>query len=217
MGYVLLTPPSGEPLTLAEAKAHIRVDHSDDDMLIGALISASRQKFERDTNRKLVQQQWRMSLDRYEIGPLRTDYGPVISVDALKFTDFDMNVTTVDPSQYLVDTSSLVARLTPPIFEPWPWIYWAEVYRPFGRLLPGAVQVDFTAGYGTIDEDGVLVPAAGKDVTQFQLIKQTMLMIVGHWYNNRETVLGGEGRFMAIEMPMAAQELLDSFRIDSPR
>lgn len=218
MGYVLLTAPAHEPLTLDETKAHLRVDHSDDDAVISRLIPAARAKFERDTNRRLVTQQWRMSLDHYVLGPLATDYGPVQSIDQLRFTDLDNAVTVVDPSQYLVDVSAPIARVTPPVFQPWPWIYWMQIYRPFGRLLPNAIMLDFTVGYGAIDQgSGALTPADGIDTTQWELIKGAILMIVGHWFSNRETVLGGEGRFMAIELPMASQDIIESFRIDRLR
>lgn len=55
--------PGEEPITLAEAKGHMRIDHADEDAFIGALIVAARQTCERFTGRSLITQTWRMLLD----------------------------------------------------------------------------------------------------------------------------------------------------------
>ena len=59
MPSVLVTAPTEEPVSLAEAKLHLRVDYTNDDVLIGALITAARQHAENDTRRALVTQTWR--------------------------------------------------------------------------------------------------------------------------------------------------------------
>ena len=65
MPMQLITPPAGEPVSLAEAKLHLRVDFDDDDSLIQVLISAARQAAETLTNRQLVTARWRMVLDSF--------------------------------------------------------------------------------------------------------------------------------------------------------
>lgn len=62
MSAILLTAPAVEPVSLAEAKAFLRVEHNDDDDLIGALAAGSRIHVEAQTRRALVTQSWRIAL-----------------------------------------------------------------------------------------------------------------------------------------------------------
>lgn len=59
MPLQLVTPPAGEPVSLAEAKQHLRVDGGDDDLLIGSLITAARQAAETKTGRQLITARWK--------------------------------------------------------------------------------------------------------------------------------------------------------------
>ena len=63
MASILLTPPAVEPLSLAEAKAFLRVETADDDSLIAALIAAGRIHVERQAGLALITQGWRLVLD----------------------------------------------------------------------------------------------------------------------------------------------------------
>lgn len=69
MPLQLVTPPAGEPVSLAEAKQHLRVDGDDDDLLIGSLIAAARQAAETQTGRQLITARWKLVLDAFP-GPL---------------------------------------------------------------------------------------------------------------------------------------------------
>lgn len=70
MRATLTVPPTGEPLTLAEAKLHLRVDLNDDDALITALISAAREQVEFLTGQRLMTQTWDLDLAAGERGVL---------------------------------------------------------------------------------------------------------------------------------------------------
>jgi uncharacterized phiE125 gp8 family phage protein len=63
MTLIRTVEPAAEPVTLAEAKAHLRLaDSSEDDLLTG-LIRAARQDVERATGMALIDQHWRLVLD----------------------------------------------------------------------------------------------------------------------------------------------------------
>jgi uncharacterized phiE125 gp8 family phage protein len=65
MPSILLTAPAAEPLSLAEAKAFLRVEHDDDDGVIAALIAGARLYVEGQTRRALLTQTWRLVLDAW--------------------------------------------------------------------------------------------------------------------------------------------------------
>jgi len=65
MSSLLLTAPAIEPLSLAEAKAFLRVETSDDDDVIGALIAGARIHVEAQTRRALITQSWRLAIDAW--------------------------------------------------------------------------------------------------------------------------------------------------------
>jgi gp6-like head-tail connector protein len=63
MTSYLLAGPGEEPVTLAEAKAWCRIDGTDDDALVTALIAAARLHVESGTGRALLDQSWRLTLE----------------------------------------------------------------------------------------------------------------------------------------------------------
>ena len=63
MTSTLIAGPGEDPVTLAEAKAFCRIDSSDEDALVEALIAAARLQVESLTGRALVTQSWRLTLD----------------------------------------------------------------------------------------------------------------------------------------------------------
>ena len=154
MPMQLITPPAAEPVSLAEAKLHLRVDFDEDDALIQALISAARQAAEMLTQRQLVTARWRMVLDSFPgCGLMGVPAGhtftlpghailltksPVTSVVEICYLDM-AGVSQVMPSaHYAVDKACEPARITPVFGQIWP------------VALPqiGAVSVTFDAGYG---------------------------------------------------------------------
>ena len=64
-GISRLIAPAEEPLTLAETKQHLRVDHNEDDALISTLIASACQAAESRTGRVLIAQKWRATLETW--------------------------------------------------------------------------------------------------------------------------------------------------------
>ena len=155
MPMQLITPPAAEPVSLAEAKLHLRVDFDEDDALIQALISAARQAAEMLTQRQLVTARWRMVLDSFPgcglmglpAGQTFTLPGhailltksPVASVVEICYLHLAGVSQFMPSAHYTVDKACEPARITPVFGQIWP------------VALPqiGAVSVTFDAGYGS--------------------------------------------------------------------
>jgi uncharacterized phiE125 gp8 family phage protein len=181
MPMQLITPPAGEPISLAEAKLHLRVDFDDDDSLIQVLISAARQAAETITNRQLVTARWRMVLDSFP-GPslmgvpegqtftlpghaVLLPKSPVATVVEIRYLDMAGAWQVMPAANYTVDCACEPARITPVFGQIWP------------IALPqiGAVSVIFDAGYGNASA----VPEG---------IKTWIKLRVGSLYVHREEV-----------------------------
>lgn len=176
------TAPSSEPLTLAEAKLHLRVDSdiADDDALISGLITAARQQAEVYTRRQLVSATWTHYLD-WLPGEIRLERPPLTAVTWIKYIDTDGVQQTLDPSLYQVDSYGEPARIRRAYGAIW----------PSTRSQMNAVEVKFVCGYSTVPES----------------VKRAMLLIVGNLYENREATIAGT---IITKVPLAAEWLLDS-------
>jgi uncharacterized phiE125 gp8 family phage protein len=190
------TPPAVEPVSVSEAKAHLRVDISDDDSYIQNLVSSAREWCEQYLDRTLINTQWTMRLDSfpYEIElprpPIATS-GTTTAV-ALTYTLGDDSTATLSTTAYRVDRHS-----TPGVVRQLRAGTWPANLDDYN-----AVAVTWWAGYGA---SGTSVPAA---------IRHAILMLVGHWYESRSSVLTGS---ISKEIEFGVKSLLDSQRWGSYR
>lgn len=196
-GLVVVTPPATEPVTLAEAKDHLRVDIANDDTLIAALSVAAREMVEVSLHRQLVDATYDMTLDRFPGATAGSSSGvlfgaggiiylprpPLQSVTSITYFD-TAGVSTVLPTEdYLVDTASIQGRITPSVNER-TW--------PSHEIRINAVTVRFVAGFG----DAAAVPSS---------IKTAILLLTADMYEHREAQLETK-----VEDNMTVQRLLHS-------
>lgn len=197
-GLVQTSAPASEPLSVAEAKAHLRVEVSDDDAYIGNLITAARRYVEKASGRQLVTATWQATYDRFPRSQnsyagdsgcvtdrpipqpelqvrrwldhisIRLPRSPLQSVSSITYIDATGATQTLSPSLYNVDSISDPGRVAP---------VWGS-YWPITRRQLNAITITFVAGYGA---------ASAVPETYRLAIRQ----LVAHWYTNREAVATG--------------------------
>lgn len=182
-----VTPAASDILTLAEAKAHLIVQHTEDNDYITRLITTATKVVQDRLNRQLINATLRLWLDRFPCGsdPLELRRPKVQSITEIKYVAGDGTLTTWDPANYASDLVSEPARILPVYGTGW----------PSTRPQMNAVQVKFVAGYGTSPSD---VP---------ETIRQAALLLIGHWYLNREAVITGT---ISTEVQQTVEALLSA-------
>lgn len=190
MTLVLITPPAVEPVTLAEAKAHLNVTGADDDTLLARLIAAATGRFDgRDgLCGPLINQTWRATSDGFPRGRLELPLPPVSAVTTVTYRDADGVTQTLASDGYGVyGLNSLAGAYLEPVLE-WP--------ATDGR--PESVAVTFVAGYGA-------TAAAAPEP-----IRQAILATVATLYAQREDAYVGQAA--SINVPAVALDLVASNR-----
>jgi uncharacterized phiE125 gp8 family phage protein len=146
LGAFSVIPPLTEPVSLAEARAHLRLDTTDTDATLAGYIITARQYAEAYTRRAFLTQTWDASFD-YDWptvrGCVRLDLplAPVISVSSVTYTDADSITQTVDSTDYLVRGTGA---------ENFPYIVPDDgVTFPETLAIPETIRVRFIAGYGS--------------------------------------------------------------------
>ncbi len=188
MTAALITAPALEPVTLADAKAHLRLDTDDDDTLLTAAIVAARVHVEALTRRCLIEQGWRVYLDRWPRKRIvKLSPAPLISVDAVTVYDANGDPTVVDADDYEVDAVAVPGRL----------VLSGNAPVVVGKAVNG-IEIDVTAGFGP---SSIEVPAP---------LRQAIMMLTAHWYEHR----GAVGHDMAGAVPpLGFDALIAPYRI----
>ena len=204
-----ISAPSIEPVSLLEAKNHLRVDFdfTDDDTLISSLITAARERAEMLTRRAFITQQWSLTLDAFP-GPtmMGVPFGrsfsvpshavvinksPVQSIQSIQYLDMSGNQQTLATNIWVADIQGEPARITPVFGAIWP------------PTLPqiASVVIKFTAGFGDTPDT---VPEGIKDWIKIR---------VNTLYENREEVaILTKGKME--DLPYV-DSLLDPYKVSS--
>ena len=194
MSLTLTTAPGVEPMTTAEANAHLKLDTSTDDAIVDFNIKAAREKAEEMTNRALITQTWTWKLDRFPASSaiaLRVPRPPLQSITSIAYVDTDGNSQTWSASEYDVTTPGGPrpdrGRIMPAYGEVWPTT----------REQMEAVTIVFVAGYG----------AASTDIPQALI--SAMMLHIGSLYEHREDEIIGPN---ALEMPTTSNQIYVRYR-----
>lgn len=189
MALVLTSGPATEPVTVAEAKAHLRLDSDAEDVLIASLIITSRLHVEAALGLALIAQSWTLHLDAFPAdGCVALPVSPVANVTAVRVLAADGAVTLLHPSAFEIDTVSRPPRLVRASGAVWP--------LP-GKCVNG-IEIAFTAGYGPHAAD---VP---------EPIRRALLLLVAHWYEHRDPAEIGD---RAAHIPAAVSSLLEPYMV----
>jgi len=177
--------PSGDVVSLSDAKAHLRVDHSDDDDLISSLASAAAGAVEEMAGRPLLTQTWKLTLAEGS-GRIRLPKTPVQSVTEIAYYDRDNASQTATLSDFHVISDNDMGFIEPKQSASWP-----ETYS-----RPDALSITWTAGYGAAAD----VPAD---------LVHAIKMMLGHLYEHREAVVVGQ---TVTDVPLAVEHLVGLHR-----
>lgn len=190
MPTIKITDATTEPVTLVQAKTHLREeqDETHNDLLITSLITVARQAAEDRLQRTLIDTTWLRSMDAFPRGGgcIGLNMPRVLSVEWVKYLAPDGKLTTLAPAAYELDPTAEPALLMPAYGTCW----------PATRQRPGAVQVQYKAGYGAV------AAAVPKPIVQWILLALAELF---------------ENRSRSAERPVLPQQfadgLLDHHRI----
>ncbi|ACC76147.1 phage head-tail connector protein [Paraburkholderia phymatum] len=153
---ILIRPPAGEPVSLAEAKQHLRVTDSLQDSLISMLISNARIACESKTRRQLLHARWQLVTDRFPMSgvgtplpfcddinlpayAIRLPHAPFVDLQSVTYFDMSSTLQTMDPATYTVNSAMEPALVSPRFRQIWP--------IPLPQI--GAVQWTYDAGYAS--------------------------------------------------------------------
>jgi uncharacterized phiE125 gp8 family phage protein len=186
MSSILLSGPAVEPITLDEAKAYLRVEHDDDDLVIAALIAGARIHVETQTRRALITQTWRLIRDNWPVdGRLQVSPTPLQAIVAARVYEANGTTLAIDTQAFVADKAASPAIVA---FAPWSLAIPDQVV--------GGIEIDVRVGYG---DTAATVP---------QPLRQAIRLLVAHWYENRGLVAA-----QAAVLPVSVSALLAPYRV----
>jgi len=190
MKYQITSQPALEPISLSEAKDHLRIDGTDEDTYLATVITAARKFCEQYCNRAFITQTWKQYPDVFSDG-MKLSINPVQSVTSITYYDVDGVSQTLNASQYQIDLSDDVCRIYEAVAVDFPDVQ-DEKINP--------ITITYVAGYGSAATD---VPMD---------IRHAIKLMISHLFENREGVLTVSS-VQNIPLPKTVQVLLNNYRI----
>ena len=187
------TPPASGPVTTAEIKTQLRIDHSDEDTYLDGLIVAARAMVESRTGRQLLPATWTLGIDDWprQGSPIELRVAPFRQVTSVQYVDDQGATQTLASSLYRVVSTDAGAEIWRAYDVSWPTV----------RSVAQAVTVVFDAGY----DDASSVPAPLIHAIKF---------VAGAWYETREAVVIEQGVNVArTPEPAGFEALIGPYRL----
>ena len=190
MTRALVTAPTSYPISLSEAKDHLRMSGDTDVFYITDLIPAATEYVEDLCSNKFVEQTWRLYLDEFpNETSITLPFGKVVSVTSVKYTNSDGDDTTWDSGDYTVDTVSSPGKIDLAYNETWPDV----TLQPVNGIV-----IEFVTGYSKVPYK----------------IKQAIKIYLSHLYENREPVVVSEFGSVSIGVvPLSINALVADYRM----
>ncbi len=187
MALVLTSAPLIEPVSLDEAKAHLRIDGNAEDILVSSLILTSRLHIEAALDLALIDQAWTLQLDRWpRTSDVEIPLSPLQSVNGVGVRNAAGELVPVPATSYLTDMASRPPRI---VFN--------GAVRPDPGVAAAGIEIAFSAGFGST---AASVPAP---------LRHAVLMLVSHWYEHRDAAETGS---LQTRIPDVISDLIAPFR-----
>lgn len=182
----LITPSVLTPVTLTEAKDHLKVSGSDSDTLVQTYLDAAIKRVENYRQSPVMSSEWELYGKTWPTS-FNLQKHPVTAINSVKYYDDDNTLQTVTSTNYRLQDFRVPCRLE---FD-------SDFTQPslYDREFP--IVVNFQAGF---------TYAAS---ASYSLIKQVIFLELGTYHEMRQTELAGIG-LAAVQMKNVSMELLDS-------
>ena len=180
----LTTPPSNYPITVAQIREHLNIDHYDDDKLLEIYLAQAIDYCQRKTGIQIGTQTWTIYGDTW-CDVVMLYYQPVTDVLINYYAEGGDTMQMLDPALYVVDTKSYPATITYTDFENLP---------PLDDR-PNNVECRVTTGYTS---------------TLSKTLESAIYLMTGHLYERREAT----SPIQIYTVPLGVEEMLNTQRVD---